>query len=82
MTIKKLRELCDTHNLLLRKIEGSDKNSVLDILHFLFDVISVLEYAALGLFELIDTFQAVFYVLGNTQTEPVVILFTLIHQTI
>jgi len=42
----------------------------------------MLEYATLCFFKLINTFYAVFDVFRNTQTEPIMILLSFIHQII
>lgn len=67
---------------MLGKVERSNKNGVFDVLDLLFNVVGVLQNTSFSLFEFVDTFKTVFNVLGNAQTKPVVVILTLVHQTV
>ena len=77
-----LRELSDIHDFVVFEIDRSDQDCPLDVLDLLLNVARVLQYTALCLLELIDALSALFDVLRDGQTEPVVVFETFVHEAV
>ena len=61
------------------EVDRANDAGILNSLNLLFNVASLLQNAALGVLELLNLFVAFLDILGNGQTEPVMVLKTLIH---
>lgn len=67
---------------MVSKVDGSDEHSFLDVFDQLFNVLGVAEHAALDFFEGFNGLVALSDVLGNAETEPVVVESALVHAVV
>jgi hypothetical protein len=79
VSIEVLHELLSFHQLMGLEVDRADNFSIFDALNLLLDVGSMVEDSLLHFLEFIDLHLALFNVLVDRKTEPVVISGSLLH---
>jgi hypothetical protein len=82
MHVKELREILQSHDFVLLEINRAHKHGILNILHFLLNVRSVLKDTYLLFFKGINASVAILDILRDRQREPVMVALTLVHRAV